>query len=179
MTPAGAETASRMKILPMIFLILCVVLFAGLTFAGYHELPEKVASHFNAKGAANGWEERSSFTLSMVATGFGVPALVAGMVFVMRIFPARFLDVPNAAHWRKPANFRKACDFLFSSSLVFGGVFLIWQTILFRLVVAANRASPPHLNSAMTALSTLPLLAFIVGWVAFLIFRFQKAEETN
>jgi hypothetical protein len=166
-----------MKILAAAYLILCAALFLGVTISGHRQLPERIASNFDSSGTAKGWSDRDSFTLTTAATGIGVPALVTAMVFAMRIFPARFLNAPNAAHWRKPENYRRACEFLFYSSLVFGGTFLLWQSILYHLVVSANKTSPPHLNSALTALSTIPLLAFIIGWMAALIFRFQRTDE--
>lgn len=168
-----------MKLFSLIFLLLCAALFLGVTISGQQSLPEKVASHFDSKGTANGWMDRSAFTSSMVVMGFGLPAFVAALIFSIRLFPSRFLNAPHAEYWRKPRNHRVICDFLFHSSLVFGGTFLIWQTILFGLVISANQTSPPRLNTVLTVLSTVPLLAFIVGWVVALLFRFQKTDDQN
>lgn len=168
-----------MKLFSLIFLLLCAALFLGVTFAGQQKLPEKVASHFDSKGTTNGWMDRSAFTSSMVVTGFGLPTFVAVLIFSIRFVPARFLNAAQVQYRSTPRNHRIICDFLFYSSLVFGGTFLIWQTILFGLVVTANQISPPRLNTTLTLLSTIPLLAFIVGWVVALLFLFQKTGAQN
>lgn len=177
--PPGHARPPVVKLFSLIFLLLCAALFLGVTITGQQSLPEKVASHFDSKGVPNGWIDRSSFTSSMVAVGFGLPAFVAALIFSIRFFPVKFLNAPNSEYWRKPRNHRVICDFLFYSSLVFGGTFLIWQTILFALVISANQTSPPHLNTTLTLLSTIPLLAFIVGWVVVLLFRFQQTDDQN
>ena len=166
-----------MKPLATIFLILCAVLLVGVAIADHQQLPGRIASHFDGNGTPDGWTSRASFTWSMIAVGLGIPAFVIGIMYSIRFFPAKFLNVPNPTYWRDPKNYKKACDFLFVSSLWFGSAFLIWQIFFSHMIVAANQISPPHLDSGKAILFTIPLLVFTFGWIIVLVMRFFRTDN--
>lgn len=168
-----------MKILAITLLVLSAALLVGVAIADSQQLPERMASHFDGNGTPNGWMSRSSFALSMVAIGLGIPAFVIGITYSIRLLPAKFLNVPNPTYWRDPKNHRRACDFLFTSSLWFGIAFLIWQVFFSRMIVGANQISPPRLDSGKTVLLTIPLLVFTFGWVIVLLLRFLKIPQAE
>lgn len=165
-----------MKPASVLILLICTAILAGVAIYGHQQLPETIASHFNGSGVANGWMSRSSFTLSMLAVGFGVPAFVIGIMYSIRFFPAKYLNVPNPSYWREPTNYRRACDFLFNSSLWFASAFLLWQAFFSQLLVSANLVSPPYLNSAHALLMSVPLLVFTLAWIVLIVLRFLKTE---
>lgn len=167
----------NMKRLAIISGIVCAVLLISMDFVYYQQLPEKLASHFNGSGKADGWMSRGSFSLYMMAIGLGVPAFVIAMMYAIRFLPAKFLNVPNPTYWRDPQHYPKACEFMFTSSLWFGCAFMIWQIAFSQTIVAANQISPPHLDNGRVILLTLPLMGFTFGWMVFLILRFLKTEN--
>jgi uncharacterized membrane protein len=168
-----------MKTLAAFSLFLCAALLIGIAVIDYPQLPERMASHFDANGTPNGWMSRSSFTWSMIAIGLGIPAFVIGMMYSIRFFPAKFLNVPNRTYWQDPKNHGKACDFLFASSWWFGIAFLIWHVFFSRMVAEANQVSPPRLDSGTVFLLTIPLLVFTFGWVIVLLVHFSKPIASN
>lgn len=56
--------------------------FAGLVFAAsvFDQLPERVATHFNAAGEPDGWSNR-------VGGAFGLPLFIAALVAVFNVLP--------------------------------------------------------------------------------------------
>ncbi|MFT3990397.1 MAG: DUF1648 domain-containing protein [Luteolibacter sp.] len=158
----------------MILPIASAAWFVGGAMADHALLPEKIASHFSVSGVPDGWMSKSAFTGLMLALGLGVPAFVMGILYVIRFLPSRFLNVPNAAYWRVSGNYHRACDFIFLSSLWYGGAILIWQRFFLKLVVSANQVSPPRLDTGKAMLVTAPLLVVSVGWVVVLIMRFRR-----
>ena len=73
-----------------------LVLYAAIHFAfAYQQLPDVVASHFNARGAANGWQPKSAFFTVFV--GVGVLAALFGFVIPQIIFalPPQLINLPN------------------------------------------------------------------------------------
>jgi uncharacterized membrane protein len=165
-----------MKLASVIILLVCAAILVASAIYGHQQLPDKIASHFNGSGIANGWMSSSSFTLTMLAVGLGIPAFVVGIMYSIRFFPAKYLNVPNPSYWREPTNYKRACDFLFVSSLWFASAFLLWQTFFSRLIVTANLVSPPHLNSTHALLMTVLLLAFTFAWVVLLVLRFLRTK---
>lgn len=168
-----------MKLFSTVVFVICALFLVGTAMHVYQQLPERIASHFDGSGSPNGWMNKSSFTSSMLAVGLGIPALVIVIMYSIRFLPARFLNVPNPDHWRDPNNYRKACDFLFVSSLWFGSAYMIWHAFLSRMVVAANQSSPPHLDSVKAMLVTGLLLVFMFVWVLVLLLRFLKTDDVG
>jgi len=166
----------KMKPASVIVFLVCIAILAVAAIDGHQQLPDKIASHFNGSGVANGWMDKLSFTTTMLAAGFGIPALVIAIMYSIRFFPAKYLNVPCPSYWREPDNYNKACDFLFISSFWFASAFLIWQVFFFRLIVSANQVSPAHLNSGLTILMTVPLLVFTLAWIIAIVLRFLKTE---
>lgn len=165
-----------MKSASVIILLICTVILVAAAVYGHQQLPDRIASHFNESGVANGWMGKTSFTMTMLAVGLGIPAFVVGIMYSTRFFPAKYLNVPNPSYWREPTNYRKVCDFLFVSSLWFASAFLLWQTFFSRLIVSANLVSPPHLNSTHALLMTVPLLGFTFAWVVVIVLRFLRTR---
>lgn len=165
-----------MKATSVTIFLVCATIFAVGAIFDHQQLPNRIASHFNGRGVADGWMPKPSFTMTMLAVGFGVPAFVMAIMFSIRFFPAKYLNVPNPAYWREPTNYRKACDFLFISSLWFASAFLLWQTFFSQLIVSANLVSPPQLNSNHAILMTVPLLIFTFAWVVLIVLRFLRTK---
>lgn len=165
-----------MKRVSLVVLFVCVAVLIGFAVQVHRQLPERVALHFDGRGIANGWMGKTSFTLSMLAVGLGIPALVLAITYAMRFFPSRFLNVPHPDYWRDPRNYRGACDFLFVSALWFASAFVIWQAFFSHLIVTANLVSPPHLDGGRVLLFTLPLMGFTFLWVLVLVFRFLLSQ---
>lgn len=166
-----------MKHLPVLVLFVIAFVFVGLVITTSSELPEKIASGFNQEGVAIGWQNKSTFTGGMLAYGFGLPAFVLGIMYSIRFFPARFLNLPNAKYWREPENYKKACAILFSWSQWFACGILIWQIFFFKMIVNANQVFPPLLDNQRATLLTIALLVFSLVWVIALCLRFLRLPK--
>ncbi|RYD22936.1 MAG: DUF1648 domain-containing protein [Verrucomicrobiaceae bacterium] len=156
------------------------LLFVGFTavlasaLLGWQELPQKMASHFNASGAADGWMSRTPFVALMLAVGLSIPAFILVLLYGIRFLPSGVLNLPNPAYWRVQENYRGACEILFRSALVFAGGFLLWEAAFLHLIVKANKTQPPVLDASQAFLLTAILLVFACGWIIALVARFMK-----
>lgn len=85
--------------LPRLIFVL-LALYAALHFSVvYPRLPNVVASHFDGRGAANGWQTKQAFiivfagvTALCVLVGFGLASLFG-------VTPMQLINLPNKQYW--------------------------------------------------------------------------------
>ncbi|HKV24537.1 MAG TPA: DUF1648 domain-containing protein [Candidatus Acidoferrum sp.] len=159
---------------------LAIALVAGIYFwSNYAQLPQVVASHFDAHGHPNGWQTKQmffAFFLGAVAiawlVGFVIPSLIARM-------PAQMINLPNKQYWLAPE--RKG-ETLAELQRMFG-----WFGCALLLVVttAVNYAIGQNLPPASTGVPVL-LVTVLVGFAVFttawslrLIKRFAQVPPHN
>jgi hypothetical protein len=65
----------------------------------YPRLPERLATHFNVAGAPDGWSSRGSFLTVWIVTLAVMGVLFPGLRLLVRILPARFVNVPRRDYW--------------------------------------------------------------------------------
>jgi len=87
-----------MKALRFLWMLSVAALIVQVVY-GYTDLPERLASHFDSSGRADGWSSRDSF----IATWYGVIVLVNIWPLVigpmMRKLPPGLLSLPNKEYW--------------------------------------------------------------------------------
>jgi hypothetical protein len=138
-------------------------------------LPERVASHFNAAGVANGWMSRDGF----VGFDAGVVALLSAVFltlgFVTSRRPVSLINLPNKDHWLAPE--RKAETLGWLSGL---GYWMGAQAVLF-IVAVMHVVADVNLGASGEAGRWLPLMvvAFVAATlieVVWLVLRFRRLE---
>lgn len=131
--------------LPKIIFVL-LALYAAVHFSSvYPQLPNVVASHFNGRGAPNGWQTKQAFV--GVFVGVGVLAAVIGLVIprIIAAVPAQLINLPNKSYWLAPEHRQETMAFLNSYFAWFGcGVFLlILLTFDYAVQVNLHPENPP------------------------------------
>jgi uncharacterized membrane protein len=98
--------------LPKLIFVL-LVLYAAVHFSYYYpQLPGVVASHFNGRGAVNGWQTKSAFftvfigvSVLAVVMGFAIPRIIA-------VMPVELINLPNKRYWLAPEHLAETMEFL-------------------------------------------------------------------
>jgi hypothetical protein len=98
--------------LPKVFfalMVACAVIYFSYL---YPRMPAVVASHFDAHGAANGWQTKQAF----FGVFAGVTVIAAFLVFVVpaliAIVPPQYVNLPNKDYWLAPERLAGAHQFL-------------------------------------------------------------------
>lgn len=139
-------------------------------------LPERIATHFNATGQADGWMSRDAHILSFIALGLGMSAFIIALCFAIRWFPAAKLNVPNKAFWQKPANRPAALSFLFFHAFWLGTLALVFLAAVNYFVVAANQSSASTLATRGLQITSGFFIAGVIAWSFLLVRFFQKTK---
>ncbi len=148
--------------LPKAIFVVLATLAAIYFWSIYAQLPDVVASHFNARGVANGWQPKSLFfeffAGAVVIAGFltfGVPAIFSKI-------PTAMINLPHKEYWLAPERRDETLAFLNRYFAWFGCALLLVAT------TAVNYAIGQNLHPTGPAGAVL-LLCFLVGFLIFAI----------
>jgi uncharacterized membrane protein len=137
-------------------------------------LPERIASHFGASGAPNGWMTKQVFFLT-----YGVLIAVAALVgfyparSIARTSPAR-INLPNKEYWLAPERRAATMAFFETHFAWYACILLLTEVLAMGLAIQANLNSPPRLANAPILSIILGFLAFNVAFVVRIFRRFSK-----
>lgn len=162
-------------------LVLFVVLFAAAIchIAHYYPmLPDRVASHFNAAGEANGWSGKQAFaTLYLVIIAvmallfLGIPRLVGKL-------PASMVNLPNREYWLAPERKAETVAILSHYMAWLGSAMLVFLIFVFHLTIRANLAEHAKLGREMW-IGLGAFLLYTTAWCIALLLRFRKPPESG
>ena len=136
-------------------------------------MPARVATHFGLDGQPDGWMSRAGFQRFAIVFPCVLAAFCVGLGYSARYLDPSTLHVQNPEYWQQPAHYAEACDRLTEAlaalSIAMVGLFaLVW-----RLVVRAQRFSPPRMDPKGLALATIPFMVFLAGWLVWLSSLFR------
>ena len=165
------------RYLPIIALAVAALIFVVTHFMWMGDVPQKLATHFNGAGKANGWMTRSEHSAFMLLFGLGVPAFTLGLIGLMRLLPSSMLNVPKPEYWRAPENYPKACAIMLTWAQWLAVGEVIWMTLLNRQILLANQIKPPRFATAETLYLSAGFVIMIGGSVFWLMLRVRKTDE--
>ena len=160
--------------LSWVVLLVAVGVLVGCHWVWWAMLPERVATHFDAVGRANGWMSRGAHGWGSLGTHLGVAGFILGLCAVMHRLPPGLLNLPNKDYWRSPERYPVACALMREWSRWLAAVMLVWGAAMDWQIVLANQAVPPRLNMTAMGILTGCFLAAVFGAVVWLLLRFLR-----
>jgi serine/threonine-protein kinase len=170
----GEPYQPREKIMParpapiIVFVLLCLGL-AGTAAYYLPVLPERLATHFDAAGRANGWSDHAGFVESVSALVVIMAAIFLGGGLIGRI-PDRLINLPNKGYWLAPERRDQALAFLRDWLRWFIVLTLAMLTLIIGMALRANLAAPPELSGY----ATWVIAAYVVLVLAMLLTVFRR-----
>ncbi len=160
------------------FLFVLLALYAAFHFSSYYsQLPDVVASHFDGRGMANGWQTKTAFfgvflSVSVLATvvGFGIPRIIA-------LVPAQLINLPNKRYWLAPDHLAETAEVLNTYFAWFGCAIFLIMILTFDYAIQSNlhpenRPDPSRMWYILTG-----FLAFVVIWIIRMLTRFLRPPQ--
>ena len=160
------------------FLLLTVGLLACAHV--YPQLPERLASHFDAAGRPNGWQTKQQFfTLALWMAGlsavvtFLLPQLIA-------VLPAEFINLPHKGYWLAAQRRRETQRYLRAKLTWFGCAILFVLLYGTTLSIEANLPGNGRFDSrAMLRVLVGFLLLLFAGTVVSLRHFYRLPEDAR
>jgi uncharacterized membrane protein len=127
----------------IVYALLCLAL-AGILASYLPMLPDRVATHFDGSGGANGWSSHASIITSAAALVAitGAIFLVAGLL--MRV-PDSLINIPNKSYWLAPGRRDQALAFMRDWLRWFVALTLALLVLTIGMGLQANLATPVRL----------------------------------
>jgi uncharacterized membrane protein len=85
-----------------VVLVLWIISLAGLVFQSayfYPELPERIASHFDSQGKADGWSSKTGFYVLWYFLIVFMNVWVPLSCILLRKVPSSMLSIPHKEYW--------------------------------------------------------------------------------
>jgi uncharacterized membrane protein len=160
------------------FVFVLLVFYAAIHFSHYYSpLPDVVVSHFNGRGAANGWQTKSAFfglfvSVSVLAAvvGFGVPRIISAL-------PAELINLPNKRFWLAPEHLAETMEFLNSYFAWFGCALFLIMILTFDYALQFNLHPENPPDPARMWYILAGFLVFMVVWTARLLAKFLRVPQ--
>jgi uncharacterized membrane protein len=158
------------------FAIVAIALAQGIY--NFPLLPDRLASHFNAYGAPNGWMTKGAFF-----AGYAVMVLVAAVpeffvpFSIARTSDAR-INLPNKDYWLSPTQRAGTMAYFEKSFAWFGCALLLVEVLVMGLAIQANFNSPPRLAAAPMITLVVAFLLYTIVWIVLMMRRFSSVPAS-
>ena len=160
----------------LLFVVLAA--YSALHFSSYYsQLPEVVASHFNGRGVANGWQTKPAFFTVFV--GVSVLAAVIGFAIphIIVALPPQLINLPNKRYWLAPEHIADTMEFMNRFFAWFGCA--VFTVILVTFDYAVQSNLHPDRRPDVTRMWYLlaGFLVFVVVSIVRMFLRFGLPSE--
>ena len=176
--PSLEKANSNGRIAYVIFTLLYLALAIGV-MVSTSWLPERVATHFGIAGRPNGWMTRTGYLVFTAAFPLLLAAFFAGITALIKVLPARFVNIPNRAFWLAPE--RRATTTVRIRHWLAG--LLCLMTLFFAglhvLTIVANRSAPPQLPMGGLLLLVIVFLLALMIWLSMFLMRFAEIHTAE
>ena len=163
-----------MNRLLVLLLVVLVAVAVAVVAATSSDLPARVAVHFGAGGAANGWQSRDGYQAWMLALVVALPlSLVALLAWLPRI-GACLTNIPNKDYWLAPERREGTFERLTRFAALLGVLMVVFLTAVHLVVVEANQSSRPTLPTAPFVSVMLGFAIAMIAWVVALTYGFRR-----
>jgi uncharacterized membrane protein len=175
----GQGTPVQKSSVPKLVFVLLAVGAACYFSSFYAPLPEVVASHFNGRGVANGWQTKSAFftvfvSVSVLAAvvGFGIPRIIISL-------PVELINLPNKRYWLAPEHISGTMEFLNQFFAWFGCAVFTVILVTFDYAAQSN-LHPDHRPDAARMWYLLAgFLLFVIVSIVRMFLRFGRVPQGN
>jgi uncharacterized membrane protein len=152
--------------------------YAAIHFSSnYSQLPDLVASHFDAHGIANGWQSKSAFFSVFVAVSVLAAAIGFGLPRIITVVPAQLINLPNKRYWLSPEHLAETQEFLSAYFAWFGCALFVVMISTFDSAVQSNLHPENRPDISRMWYILVGFLAFVVVWIIRMLARFSRAPR--
>ena len=154
-----------------------IVVFAVLIFNSIGDLPAKVAVHFDANSAPDGWVSREEYGIFALLFLIGLPLILfAVMAGLPRLTGGKGL-IPNSEYWFADERKQQTESFLIQHASWLGTMTVAVIYGVHVLIMRANELNPPKLSTDRFLITIVFYLCGLAWWTTAFLRHFQKSTN--
>ena len=154
-----------------------MLVFAVLIFTSIGYLPAKVAVHFDASSAPQGWVGREEYGIFALLFVIGLPLILfAVMAGLPRLTGGKGI-IPNNEYWFADERKQQTESFLLQHSSWLGTMTAAVMYGIHVLLMRANELDPPKLSTDRFLIMTFVYLCGLGWWTTAFFRHFQKSRD--
>lgn len=138
----------------------------------YPLLPAKVASHFGASGAPNGWMPKGPLVWTDIIAVAVLALLFLATASSLPKYPDSRINLPNKSYWLAPQRREETFAAITGYCLWFGSATFLLLLDIFHQVFRFNLGQATTLDHPVESL--IAYVAFALGWLISFWMRFAK-----
>lgn len=160
---------------PRLLFAAIVISATAFVYMTCGQLPDPVASKFNADGHATSYMSRDAYRTFMTAFTLLIPlALLALQVWLPRVKP-RMVSIPNRDYWLADERRPQTLSYLERHTLIFGSTPPLFFAGMHWLIMQANTRVPPQLDNPPFLLMTGVFVVCVLVAAVTLSLHFRRA----
>jgi uncharacterized membrane protein len=148
--------------------IVGIILQASLFWV---QLPEKMATHFDAGGQPDGWMSKAGFIAFAVLMQAGLAGIMFGVGKLIRVVPASMVNIPNRDYWLTEERREQTFDETESMLAWIAAGTSIFLLVICCLVLDANVGEKKGFSSFSTWVAVVVYLAWLL---VFCVLKLRK-----
>jgi uncharacterized membrane protein len=162
----GSRQLSGMLMITLLFLgTLQIYLYSSM-------LPQKIATHFNADGKADGWMSHSAFIWYSIGMYYFMGGIFLLSGWIIRKLPTELINIPNRGYWLHPARKEQAVEVLITYLCWIGVATISFLLILTQITILANiHQSIISSEIFWTVTGVYIITIFMLGWKMYRYFK--------
>ena len=160
----------------IVFATLLIVL-AILTLNSIGELPEKIAVHFDAKGAADAWMSREDYRVSGLLFLVALPLILFWIMAGLPRLTKGKGQIPNNEYWFADERRPQTELFLSQHASWLGSMTVAVVYGMHIFITHANTVSPPQFTADRFLTMIFIYSCGLVWWTMTFLRHFQKAVD--
>jgi uncharacterized membrane protein len=160
----------------LLIFVSLLVIFNFLALNSIGDLPDKVAIHFDANGAADNWTTRETYRVFALLSLAGLPLLLVWiMAGLPRLTKGRG-QIPDCEYWFSGDREKPTEEFLLQHASWLGTLTVAVIYGMHISIVRANAISPPLLATDRVLTMVFGYLIGLVWWTAAFLRHFKKQK---
>ena len=155
----------------------------GLLLIGYtvflvctiSQLPQQMATHFDASGHPNGWMSRSSAVVFQGCIGLILPLIIAAVFFTVRFVSPDLIRIPRRDFWFAPERRAETYAYLSCRGFWLASLLVVLQGVVWYQLIEANARNIPQLSTSGLSVVLGVFGVAMLAWIVSFFSHFARA----